>query len=752
MDPPVKLDAPGKPAVPEPAGILQALGHHSEIDAALSPWSLTFRDSRLEQRFRTQHFRTFLPFLRIALVLAFLLYAGFGIADIYVVPDFVAQAWVIRFAIVCPLILGIVALSFTPAFERHHQLALCSMILVGGLGVDYMAVTAAPPGNYTYYVGALIIVFYSYHFVRIDFLKALVLSWISLLAYEVGALVFDQTPLPVAVANTFFFVTTNLVAMMTGYLQEYLIRRDFLRQTWLDEGRRQLNSMAANVPGAVFRLVLHNDGRFSLPYMADGLREFFDRDPAQLRGRPMNWIDWIHEEDRSIWKQAIRTAVDDSAPLEAVLRLIGEAGGVRWMRIVGRAHRLDNGSMAWDGICLDITELKNREDELRQAVKMEAMGRLTGGVAHDFNNGLLAIIGNLELVRDAVEDKPAAVRCIDAAMRAADHNAELTRRLLAFSRKQTLAPRPTDINDLVHSVTHLLRPSVIDGVDLKMALDEDLWPAVVDPGQLESALLNLAVNAVDAMPEGGTLRFKTENMVIAEPLAAPGGTLAPGDYVVATVSDTGTGIPPNVVEQIFEPFFTTKEVGKGSGLGLSMVYGFADQSGGQVLLDTAPGKGTAFSICLPRVIADVEPRHRRVAKTAADLPDGQETLLVVEDEVAVREFVARALSELGYQVVDVEDAKTALSLIARGLEPELLLTDIILPGTTNGHELARCLRDLVPGIGVVMMSAHDRGILEDAADLADTVLLEKPFTRELLAQTIRHELDNRRPDDERPAA
>jgi signal transduction histidine kinase/CheY-like chemotaxis protein len=722
-----------------PVGFLDALGPQGGADSPLDPLTLIFRDAALEGRFRVARYRTFLPFLRIALVLALLLYAGFGIADIYVVPDFVVEAWIVRYAVVCPLILAVIALSFTAAFERFHQWALSAVILFGGLGVDYMAVTAAPPGNYTYYVGALIIVFYSFHFLRIDFLKALLLAWISFAAYEVGALAFDTTPLAVAVANTFFFVTTNLVAMMTGYLQEYLIRRDFLQQVHLDQGRRQLDSMAANVPGAVFRLVRGTDGRVSLPYIADGLREYFDRDPDALRAQPAVWVDWIHPDDRKVWREAFRQAQVDRMPFEAVVRLNGERGGVRWMRTVGRAHELDDGSVAWDGICLDITDLKDREDELRQAVKMEAMGRLTGGVAHDFNNSLLAIIGNLELVKDVVADNPAALRCVVSALRAADYSTELTRRLLAYSRKQSLAPKATDINDLVRSVSQLLQPSVNDGIDMQLVLDDELWPAVVDAGQLESALVNLAVNAFDAMPNGGSLRLITKNAVIDEPLDAPGGVLAPGDYIIVTVADTGTGMPPEVAKQVFEPFFTTKDVGKGSGLGLSMVFGFADQSGGQVLLDTAPGKGTAFSIYLPRAMADATPREDRTAAASTDLPTGSELLLVVEDEVAVREFIASSLTALGYKVVDVEQAHSALSLIARGLKPDLLLTDIVLPGPMDGLELARHMRGLVPGIGVIMMSAHDRGILQGRDDPAP--LLEKPFRREILAHAIRRELD-----------
>ncbi|MBT6607826.1 MAG: PAS domain S-box protein [Rhodospirillaceae bacterium] len=396
------------------------------------------------------------------------------------------------------------------------------------------------------------------------------------------------------------------------------------------------------------------------------------------------------------------------------------------------------------GIRTDITELKRREAQLRQSQKLEAVGQLTGGIAHDFNNMLAAIIGNLDLIQEGGGMADDFDReSVDIALRAAHRGAELTHRLLAYSRQQALDAKAVDINQMLLPFSQLARRTIGEDIAIEIKPAVDLWPTMVDAGQLENALLNLAINARDAMPGGGRLNIETANKVFEEDDITMFEDLEPGDYVMIAVSDNGTGMPAEVQQRVFEPFFTTKEVGAGSGLGLSMVFGFARQSGGQVSIYSEEGEGTVVRVFLPRLVdtavSDISVEHSEKEK-----PTGRETVLVVEDDEDVRNFLVTALERLGYAVLAAEDGPAALEVMDASQVIDLLLTDMILPRGMNGRDIADVFRERYRNGAVIYSSGYTREVLDRRGGLEkDAVLINKPYRTSALAQQVREVLDGR---------
>ncbi len=384
----------------------------------------------------------------------------------------------------------------------------------------------------------------------------------------------------------------------------------------------------------------------------------------------------------------------------------------------------------------DMTERIRLEGQLRQSQKMDAIGQLTGGVAHDFNNMLTVITGTIDILAGAVAHDPklaAIARMIDAA---ASRGAELTQHLLAFARKQPLQPRETDLNALIVDTARLLRPALGEQIEIESMLENDAWPALVDPGQLANAILNLAVNARDAMPDGGKLTLETANVILDEAYAKANSDATPGPYVMIAVSDTGAGIPAAIRDKVFEPFFTTKDVGKGTGLGLSMVYGLVKQSGGHIKIYSEQGHGTTIKLYLPR--ADEKSDWLREAMPLVALEGGNETILVVEDEELVRHYVVTQLESLGYRTVTTANAAEALSHVRQKLAFDLLFTDVILPGSMNGRQLADEVRALRPDVKVLYTSGYTENAIVHHGRLdAGVLLLTKPYRKADLARMVR---------------
>ena len=400
------------------------------------------------------------------------------------------------------------------------------------------------------------------------------------------------------------------------------------------------------------------------------------------------------------------------------------------------------------GSITDISARKRAEQEradlearLAQAQKMEAIGQLTGGIAHDFNNLLTVILGNLELVPDFVHDRGALLQLVEHARSATERACKLTHRLLAFSRRQPLRPQALDVRDLMQEMDHLLRRTLGEEIEVALALDPDVWTCEADATQLEQAILNLAINARDAMPEGGLLTIEAGNVYLDEEYAARNDDVVPGPYACLAVSDNGSGIEPDILPDIFAPFFTTKGVGKGSGLGLSMVYGFVKQSHGHVKAYSEVGVGTTMKLYLPRATSETPPFERAPAPDELNQGTG-ERILIVEDEEGVRSLTRILLTQLGYEVLEAANGEAALELLQEHPEVDLLLTDVVLPAGLNGPELARRARQRLPGLRVLFMSGYtENAIIHNGRLDADVILLEKPFTKRALAMHVRQALD-----------
>jgi signal transduction histidine kinase len=385
-----------------------------------------------------------------------------------------------------------------------------------------------------------------------------------------------------------------------------------------------------------------------------------------------------------------------------------------------------------------LVEHRQTEAQLRQAQKMEALGNLTGGMAHDFNNLLGALILNLETLQTMVEPGSEAVELVDLSLEATLHGAELTRHLLAFARRQPLQPRKVELNGLIGDLTRFLGRTLGEHISVSLELAPDLWPVVADPSQVESALMNLANNARDAMPQGGKLVITTDNRVLDADYAAEHHELSPGDFAMIQVMDTGTGMSPETLIRVFEPFFTTKEVGKGSGLGLAMVFGFMKQSGGHINVYSEPGVGTTFRLYLPRSLGEGEIVEERAAPLATG---AGETILAVEDNPGLRKIVVRQLKQLGYRVLEAETAPAALTILEA--EPvALVLSDVVMPGGMSGIALAREVAQRWPQTRIVLTSGFPESGLGEAESIPTFGrLLSKPYRRADLAQALKEALE-----------
>jgi len=370
------------------------------------------------------------------------------------------------------------------------------------------------------------------------------------------------------------------------------------------------------------------------------------------------------------------------------------------------------------------------------------MGRLTGGIAHDFNNMLTVVISSLDRLRRATEPEQPARRNIDLALSGAMRCADLTKRLLSFARQQMLEPRALNLNDLLNGSEVIIRRLIGDAIFLDITRDMALWPTYADHTQMESALVNLVVNAKDAMPDGGRLTISTQNMSL-RPGAASGTApnIPAGDYVALSVRDTGIGIPPEHLDKVFEPFFTAKAEGKGTGLGLSIIYGFVRQSGGHIRLESEVGQGTQLQILLPR--------HSGVVGVApsetidVDMPQARpgEVVLVTEDDPQVRTVVANFLNDLGYATLQAENGEIAAAILRGGEKIDLLLSDIAMPGSLNGYQLAAEAASLRPALKVVLTSAYANGVTKGAENRAAFEFLQKPYRNHDLASLVRRTLD-----------
>jgi len=469
----------------------------------------------------------------------------------------------------------------------------------------------------------------------------------------------------------------------------------------------------------------------------------------QVLGRPFWDSPWFARTPGM--PETVRLAVQAAAQGHSrrqEMRLLLPAGWRQFDFAVRPVHDRDGAVVAIVPEAIDITERHQAEERLRQAQKMEAVGQLTGGVAHDFNNLLQVISANLHLVSRLTRDDAKVMQRLDSATEAVRRGAKLASQLLAFGRRQALAPRVVDVGRFIGGLEDLVRRSIGEGVEVEVIVSGGLWHTFVDPTQIENALLNLAINARDAMDGNGRLTIEVGNAFLDDDYVRGQPDVKPGQYVMLAVSDTGCGMTPQVLSQVFQPFFSTKPAGSGTGLGLSMVYGFVRQSGGHVKIYSEPGYGTTVKVYLPRA-HDAEAQVDAVPGPAAtgDAGGGAETVLVVEDDAAVRHATVEMLQELGYKVLKASDADQALVVIddavAQHAAIDLLFTDVVMPGRLKSPELADKARERLPGIAVLFTSGYAQNAIVHGGRLDPGVeLLPKPYSARALASKVRAVLDH----------
>jgi PAS domain S-box-containing protein len=458
---------------------------------------------------------------------------------------------------------------------------------------------------------------------------------------------------------------------------------------------------------------------------------------AELLNRTSDWLE--HPDDNGMMRAQVTKLGASEATVRFESRFRHKDGSYRWLSWTGVADQDHIYAVARDVTAEKAAaeRLKATEEALLQSQKMEAVGQLTGGIAHDFNNLLTGIVGSLDLLQTRLDQGRTenVARYINAAMTSANRAAALTHRLLAFARRQPLIPKSVDVNGLVVSLEDLLRRTIGETIDLEIIASGDLWFTLCDPNQLESALLNLAINARDAMPDGGKLIISTANARL-DSVTADTPAVVPGDYVCIGVTDTGVGMSAEVAARAFDPFFTTKPIGQGTGLGLSMIYGFARQSNGHVMIDSKPGQGTSVRLFLPRHQGDVAAQHASAARAAEHAATG-ETVLVIEDEPVVRGVILEMLEEQGYRTLEAVDGPSGLDILRSRERIDLLVTDVGLPGI-NGRQVADQARETRPGLKVLFITGYAESVAISEGFLQPGMeMITKPFDLDVLSRRIR---------------
>jgi PAS domain S-box-containing protein len=526
------------------------------------------------------------------------------------------------------------------------------------------------------------------------------------------------------------------------------------------ESERRFRSLAQSIPNHVWTTDINGN----LIWCNDRIYDYTGHRPEDALGRPIGSTVHPDDQDKTMpdWDAARR----EGRPFQSEVRLLRRDGVYRW-HLVRAVPVFDSSGVVerWIGTNTDIEDNKRTETQLeylaatlesrieertreleaaqatlRQSQKMEAVGNLAGGIAHDFNNLLQVITGSLQLLsRQPLNEK--GERYIENAMAATERGAELASQLLSFGRRQPLEPKVLNLGRVVRGMDPLIRRSIGEGIEVDTIVSGGLWNTIADPTNVETALLNLAINARDAMEGHGRLTIELGNAVLDDTYARTASDVRPGQYVMLAVTDTGSGIAPEILERVFEPFFTTKAEGRGTGLGLSMVYGFAKQSGGHVAIYSEPGRGTTVRIYLPRSLEE----ESRIESRSTEVVGGSELVLVVEDDESVRETAVHMLRELGYSVLTARDPDGAWAVVQSGLHVDLIFTDVVMPGKMKSTELAHRAKELNPRIGVLFTSGYtENSIVHDGKLDAGIQFLGKPYSREQLAWKLRQILDHGR--------
>ncbi|MFZ4440629.1 MAG: PocR ligand-binding domain-containing protein [Syntrophales bacterium] len=550
-----------------------------------------------------------------------------------------------------------------------------------------------------------------------------------------------------------FDIEVSVQYRSTGDGQMIAFLRDITERKRAEEklvaGHKLLSNLASLVPGVIYQYRLYPDGHSAFPYASQAMNDIYEVTPEEVREDATPVFGRLHPDDHDRVAADILESARTLETFYCEFRVILPRQGLRWRWSQAQPQRLDDGSTLWHGIISDITERKQAEQEkaklqaqLLQSQKMESVGRLAGGVAHDFNNMLGVILGHAEIAMDQVDPAQPLHADLQEIRNAANRSADLTRQLLAFARKQVISPKVVDLNDTVAGMLKMLQRLIGEDIHLVWQPDVSLRPIRVDPSQIDQLLANLCINARDAIAGVGKLTIETGNTSFDEDYCADHAGFVPGEYVLLAVSDDGCGMDKEILDKLFEPFFTTKGVGKGTGLGLATVYGIVKQNNGFINVYSEPGKGTTFRIYLPRYIGQAEQIQRQ------EMPEpilrGQETILLVEDEPTLLELSKILLETQGYRVLAAGAPSEAIRLAGEYSGAiHLLMTDVVMP-EMNGRDLADKMLSLNPNLRCLFTSGYTADVIAHHGVLDENVhFIRKPFSRKDLAAKVREALDQK---------
>ena len=547
------------------------------------------------------------------------------------------------------------------------------------------------------------------------------------------------------------FLLSGLVAvvLLTVIISVGTAKRDRQSRRELLESEHRLSVAIDNM--AVGIVVIKEDGTitefnpFAERIFGYEAAEVIDKNVRRLIPEP-----YRSESDRGL-RSYLGSETDEISGVDRDAKGLRKNGETFPMRLRVGELEADGGSLFVANI-YDLTEIRRLENQLRQSQKMDAIGQLTGGIAHDFNNILGIVMGNLELLQSQVADNAKTLKSVNSALKGAERGASLTRKLLGFSRQSAAEVKITNLNEFIESLHGLIAKSLTPSIRVEQRLAGDLWPVEIDPGDFEDVLLNLSLNARDAMPDGGTLVIETANTILDEEYIKRNPKARAGEFVMISVSDTGTGMTDAVKEKVFEPFFTTKDQGKGTGLGLSMVYGFVQRSAGHMEVLSEPGEGASFILYLPRTQEEVTEEEETV-DIQDSVPVGSETILVVDDEEDLADVAVTILESLGYKTFCANDGNQALKILEGNEDINMLFSDVIMPDEMDGYKLALAAAKIRPDLKILLASGYTRGREKDVgseiaavSELSDN-LLGKPYNRSELARAIRRTLDEEKDDE-----